>query len=261
MDFIHANGHIIHYRLVDNHNERTFLFINSLGTDFRIWDEIAGALINYGNILLYDKRGHGLSDFLIAKKGLDDYAEDAHALLSGLKIKKCIPIGISIGGMIAQILASSHPEIIEKIILCDTSYKIGNAEMWNDRIAQIRSQGIQVISDGLMKRWFAPSFHSKYPEKVSGYKNMVDRCNPDGYIQACESIRDADTKEAAKSLKMPALCIVGSEDLSTTPDAVSALSKLIPDSKFEIISGSGHIPPGDNPEIFSELIIDFIKQS
>ena len=259
MDFIHVNGHIIHYRHLDNHSDRTFLFLNSLGTDFRIWDEIVNRFADHGNILLYDKRGHGLSEFSIAKTGLDDYAEDAKALLSALKIEKCIPVGISLGGMIAQILAYNHPELTEKIILCDTSYKIGNTEMWNERIEQIRTHGIQVVSDGLMKRWFAPFFHAKYPEKVSGYKNMLDRCNPEGYIQACESIRDANTQELAKSLKMPALCIVGSEDLSTTPDSVRALSQLIPGSKLEIIKGSGHIPSVDNPEIFSNLIIDFIK--
>src|SRR4030095_3905332 len=98
MSFISCNGHVIHYSYINNNSDQTFLFINSLGTDFRIWEEVAVDLSAFGNILLYDKRGHGLSDLAKAKNGLNDYAEDAGSLLENMSIKKCIVIGISVGG-------------------------------------------------------------------------------------------------------------------------------------------------------------------
>ncbi len=258
-DFIECNEHTIHYKFLDNRSGKTFLFINSLGSDFRIWDAVVPTLNDHGNILLYDKRGHGLSDVLAAKNGLEDYASDARQLLKALSIRKCIVVGISVGGMIAQLLANQEPDLVEKAVLCDTAQIIGNQEMWNARIAKIKAEGLGSIAGDLMKRWFSPSFHASYPEKVSGYKNMLERSDLRGYVQTCEAIRDADTSGAAKKMGKPVLCIVGEGDLSTTPAEMKSLSELIPGSKLEIISESGHIPCIDNPVKFASAIIQFIK--
>jgi 3-oxoadipate enol-lactonase len=259
MSFISCNGHVIHYSYINNNSDQTFLFINSLGTDFRIWEEVAVELKVFGNILLYDKRGHGLSDLAKSKNGLNDHAEDALCLLESLSVKNCIVVGISVGGMIAPILAHQAPGHIKKLILCGASNKIGNTATWNERIAQVRSNGMKAITDPLMKRWFSPSFHEKYPERIAGYKNMVERCDVEGYVQACEAIRDEDITGISKGLKIPTLCMVGSEDLSVSPGEVKNLSQLIKDSKFEIINGSHHMACIDNKEIFTKLIVDFIK--
>src|ERR1051326_8116217 len=112
MSFISCNDHVIHYSYRNNNSDQTFLFINSLGTDFRIWDEVANDLSAFGNILLYDKRGHGLSDLAKPKNGLHDYANDVYCLLEKLSIQNCTVVGISVGGMIAPILAHEHPERI-----------------------------------------------------------------------------------------------------------------------------------------------------
>ena len=69
---------------------------------------------------------------------------------------------------------------------------------------------------------------------------MVERCDVEGYVLACEAIRDEDITDISKSLRIPALCIVGSEDQSVSPGDVRDLSQSIKDSKFEIINGSCH---------------------
>ena len=257
MGFISCNGHVIHYSYLNNNSHQTFLFINSLGTDFRIWEEVANDLKPFGNILLYDKRGHGLSDLAKPKNGLEDYADDAYCLLANLSIQNCMVIGISIGGMIAPILAHHYPERIKKLILCGASNKIGTTESWNERINQVGSNGVESITETLMKKWFSPSFTEKYPEKIAGYKNMVDRCDVEGYIHACEAIRDADITDISKSLEIPTLCIAGSEDQSVSPGDVKTLSQTIKDSQFEIINDSCHMTCIDNQEIFTKLIADF----
>src|SRR5450755_4316112 len=180
MNFIKVNNITIHFNFIQHSplgdgDATTFLFINSLGTDFRIWDKVAEVLIQQGNILLFDKRGHGLSDVATGTNGLDDFADDALALLKRLQIDKCIVIGLSVGGMIAQILASMLPQQIEKLILCDTGHKIGNEEIWNTRIQQVKEHGLQAISDGVMQRWFSADFHQTQSVKVAGYKNMLER--------------------------------------------------------------------------------------
>ena len=218
MKFVQVNGICIHYKWIDNKKGKTFLFINSLGTDFRIWDEVVEVLKEHGNILLFDKRGHGLSDFAADTDGLNDFATEVLALIENFPIKKCILIGLSVGGMIAQLIASKKPEIIDKLILCDTRYKIGNAQIWNDRIAVVKEKGLAAIADSVMQRWFSEKFIKEEAVKVSGYKNMLERTLPLGYVKTCEAIRDADLTAIAKQIKIPTLCIVGYEDKSTTPE-------------------------------------------
>lgn len=262
MQFVNINGHTIHYRYIDNSHSSggsTFVFINSLGTDFRIWEDVVEILKGYGNILLFDKRGHGLSDVVEDTNGLDEFANDVIALLKYLSIEKCILVGLSVGGMIAQILASRTPGNIEKLIFCDTGFKIGNEQTWNDRITAVKEDGIASISEGVMQRWFSEKFRSKNEIKVSGYKNMLERMPVLGYIKTCEAIRDADLKEIAQQIKIPSLCVVGSEDKSTQPVEVKELADLIEGSRFEVIEGSGHIPCVDNPQALNKLIIDFIR--
>src|SRR6186713_169018 len=126
MQFLSIDGHTVHYKYIQNVSEndadRTFVFINSLGTDFRIWNDVAEALKIYGNILLFDNRGHGLSDVVEDTNSLDDFADDVIALMDHLSINKVVLIGLSVGGMIAQILASRIPQKIEKLVFCDTMY-------------------------------------------------------------------------------------------------------------------------------------------
>jgi 3-oxoadipate enol-lactonase len=264
MSFIVVNDAVIHYKYMRSSplaaRGRTFLFVNSLGTDFRIWDELVAALKDYGDVLLYDKRGHGLSDIVGYTKGLEDYMEDVVALCKHLSIETFTIIGLSVGGMIAQLLAYHYPEKVDRLILCDTRHKIGNSNIWNDRIAAVKDYGIQSISSGVVQRWFSKFFHEQQPSKVAGYSNMLERTSALGYIKTCEAIRDADLTEIAKSIKTYTLCVVGSEDKSTTPNEVKNLADLIEGSEFVIIKGSGHIPCVDNPEVLSNLIIDFVKQ-
>src|SRR5688572_1449313 len=262
MKFVNIHGHHLHYSFTAGNKatDTTFLFINSLGTDFRIWNEVVESVKEHGNILLFDNRGHGLSDVVEGTKSVNDFADDGEALLQHLAIQKCIPVGLSVGGMVAQVLAVRAPSKFPKLILCDTRHKIGNAQIWNDRIAAVKSNGLASLSEGVMQRWFSQSFHEQQPEKVAGYKNMLERTPASGYIHTCMAIRDGDLTEIAKQIKIPTLCVVGSEDKSTSPEEVKNLSDLIEGSRFEIIDGSGHIPCVDNPAALVRLIVNFVTK-
>lgn len=259
MKFFQHNNSILHYQWINNQKPRTFLFINSLGTDFRIWEGVVEILKQHGNILAFDKRGHGLSDVVEDTNGLDSFTDDAEALLNHLNINQFIPVGLSVGGMIAQLLAKRFPDRIKKLILCDTRHKIGNPQFWNDRIAMVREKGLSSVSDAVMIRWFSENFRTHESAKLSGYRNMLERCPVLGYINTCEAIRDADLTAVASAITIPTLCVVGSEDKSTSPEEVKNLGDLIKGSRFEVIQGSGHIPCVDNPVTLSKLIVDFIE--
>ncbi|MBD0415500.1 3-oxoadipate enol-lactonase [Oryzicola mucosus] len=260
MQFTSIGGVTLHYSFHDAGVGRPLLvFINSLGTDFRIWDAVSLRFAGDYSILLYDKRGHGLSDLGPTPYSIDDHVDDLRGLIDHIGAKDIIVCGLSVGGLIAQKLATRRPQQIKALVLCDTAHKIGSAEMWNGRIAAIESGGMEPLADGILERWFTPAFRETRRDELAGCRNMLIRQSAAGYAATCAGIRDADQTELVKSLDVPTLCVVGDQDGSTPPELVKSMADLIPGARFEIIADAGHIPCIEQPEALVALIGDFLN--
>lgn len=261
MAFMRANGGVVHYSDEGPRADAAIVFVNSLGTDFRIWDEIAMPLAQGARVIRYDKRGHGLSELPAASASMADYATDLSALLDRLQVRTATIVGLSIGGMIAQELYRLRPDLVSSLILCDTGHRIGGEEYWIARISAIEAGGLESIADGVMQRWFSKNYHEKYPEALAGWRAMLTRTPLPGYLSACGALRTADLTQGAKAIRAPTLCVVGDEDGSTPPALVRELASLIPGAKFEIIAGAGHIPCVEQPDILRGLIEAHLKRA
>lgn len=259
MQFARINDVNIHYQIIGGPADKPVLvFANSLGTDFRIWRDVIVRLAGDFAIVLYDKRGHGLSDLGQMPYAIEDHATDLAGLLDFLSVKSAIICGLSVGGLVAQSLYQRRPDLVRALILCDTAHKIGTAESWNARIAQVEAEGIESIVDAVMERWFTPAF--RRPENVAfaGYCNMLTRQPAAGYAATCAALRDADLTEAAARIAVPTICVVGDQDGSTPPELVLSTAKLIPNARYEVIKDAGHIPCVEQPEALTEVIRAFI---
>lgn len=103
MQFIDIGGVTLHYQLIGGPADKpAIVFVNSLGTDFRIWRDVIVRLAGDFPIVTYDKRGHGLSDVGAAPYAMEDHVGDLEALLDHLNVKSAIICGLSVGGLIAQ---------------------------------------------------------------------------------------------------------------------------------------------------------------
>ena len=147
MKFLKANGLVIHYLDQGRRDGPPIVFINSLGTDFRIWTEVAGILAPNFRIVTYDKRGHGLSESGPDKNDMADYARDLMGLLDQVGVGRATIVGLSIGGVIAQEFYRHHPDRVAALVLCDTAAKIGTDEVWDQRIAQVERGGVESIAE------------------------------------------------------------------------------------------------------------------
>jgi 3-oxoadipate enol-lactonase len=259
MKFARINGATLHYRHQPLAGRQTIVFVNSLGTDLRIWNEIERLLAGDYGFVLYDKRGHGLSELGDAPHRIETHATDLASLLEHLGVKSVVISGLSIGGVIAQCLYGTRPDLIEGLILCDTAAKIGTEEMWNGRIEATLSKGIASFADTVMEKWFTPDFHKDRAEELAGYRTMLVRQSSAGYAAACAAIRDADYRKGTTSINVPALCVVGDQDGSTPPELVEAFARSIPGARFEVIAGAGHIPSVEQPKKLASLIRSFLE--
>jgi 3-oxoadipate enol-lactonase len=260
MQFLLSDRRAIHYRAIGLGDAKpVIVFINSLGTDFRIWDAVMDIMGDHYAYVLHDKRGHGLSDTGDTPYSIEDHVEDIAALLHHLAIKHAIVWGLSVGGLIAQGLYARRPDLVCALILSNTAHKIGTAQMWNDRIDKIERDGIAPLVDGVMERWFTPAFRTLDNATYLGARTMLARQDALGYASTCAAIRDADFTELARNIAVPTLCISGDGDGSTPPELVGELAALIPRSRIAVINDCGHVPCLEQPAHYAAAADAFLK--
>ena len=261
MKIAKINNTHIHYSDSGPQNGPVIVFSNSLGSDYRIWDRLAAYLEKKYRVIRYDKRGHGLSDVSDIPCSIKLLADDLAALLDYLKIEKSIICGISVGGMIAQQLAVSNPDLVQGLVLCNTSPKIGTEESWQDRINTIETDGITAMADAIVDRWFSAKFRAEKKAEVQGWKNMLTRTTKEGYLATCEAIRAANLTGSSEKINVPVLCIAGSEDLATPVKDVQDMAMMINDATFKRIDDAAHLPPIEKPELLAFHINEFTKEN
>ena len=259
MKFAAVNGITIHYDYLNAGVRKPLIvFSNSLATDFRIWQDCVDDLSADYSILCYDKRGHGLSGMGATPHAIDDHVNDLVALMDHLGLSSAVVVGLSVGGLIAQGLYHSRPDLVKALVLCDTAAKIGNADMWNDRLQMARDGGMDALVDANMQRLFSPAFHRDRPSDLDGFIAMFTRTPVAGYVATGIAIRDADFRDQASNISVPTTCLVGDQDGSTPPDLVRATAEMIPGAKFEIVKDAGHIPCAEQPAAVIKIIRDMM---
>lgn len=248
----------LNYRIEGPDDGLPVVFVNSLGTDYRLWDQLLPLLPEGLRFVRYDKRGHGLSECPSPPYSMGTLVTDLERLLDHLVVRDAVIVGCSIGGLIAQGLAVKRLDQVRAMVLSNTGAKIGTQQMWADRIAAIEKGGIEVLADVVMERWFSKEFCAT--AELKAWRNMLVRTPAAGYIGCSHAIAGTDFYTTTASLTLPTLAIAGSEDGSTPPDLVRETGALVKGSKFALIRGAGHLPMVEKPERFAEVLTAFLKE-
>ncbi|MGH6946173.1 MAG: 3-oxoadipate enol-lactonase [Kiloniellales bacterium] len=260
MNAIERDGVAIRYQIEGQSGGPALVFSNSLGTDVQVWDAILPAFAGRFRLLRYDKRGHGLSDAPPAPYAIYDHVADLAAVADAAGIKRAIVVGLSVGGLIAQGLAQRRPDLVGALVLCDTGHKIGTADMWNGRIETIRMSGIATLAEPILERWFSADFRKNRKGELAVWRNLLIRTPVEGYLGTAAAIRDADMTEAARAIRVPTLCIGGSQDGATPPALMREMTALIPGARLELIEGAGHLPCIESPDAVVAEMTGFFKE-
>ncbi len=251
-----TQGHgTLHLQIDGPDHGPTVVFANSLGTDLRLWDKVLPLLPPGLRTVRYDKRGHGLSSYG-GGATITDHADDAIAVIEHVG-GPVVFVGLSIGGLIAQCVASRRPDLVRALVLSNTAAKLGTADGWQTRINAVIDGGLASIADAVMDRWFAPAFRAT-PE-LALWRAMLTRTPARGYTAACAALAGADQTEATRALRLPTLVIAGSEDGASPTAIVKATADLIPGAIFHEIPGAGHLPCVETPAAWAALVTPFLK--
>ena len=253
--FLDLPGMTAHVREDGTEDGAPVVFVNSLGSDLRIWDDVVSDLARDYRCLRYNKRSHKLSED-VEPYNLKTQTDDLLAVLDACAAEQATLVGISVGGLIAMSAALARPEGVRALVLCDTAARIGSVDGWNERVRWVEAEGLAAAAPLIVERWFAPDFGARRPADLRGYTTMLARTSQQGYVGTCGLLRESDLRARIGSITCPTLVVTGAHDLATPPDVGEALAHAIQGARFAQIEGAGHLPCVESPEALSRLARD-----
>ena len=231
---------------------------NSLGTDHTLWNSQVAAFTRHFRVIRYDTRGHGKSDAPAGDYSIDRLGIDVVSLLDGLNIERAHVCGISIGGMTALWLGVNAADRVDRLVLANTCARIGSVPLWNERIAEAKTKGLDALAESAMGRWFTPAFRAANPAVVTRLQNMVRHTPVAGYAGCGAALRDADLRSAAPRVLAPTLVITGQHDTGTPPSEGVWLSQNIPGATLVELD-SAHISNIERAPEFTNAVFQFLR--
>jgi 3-oxoadipate enol-lactonase len=227
-----------------------------------MWEPQVAALAARYRVLRYDTRGHGETDAPKGAYSLDLLAEDAKVLLSALGIERTHFIGLSMGGMIGQLLALKHPEMLRSLILCDTSSRVPPEArpMWDDRFRIAESQGMEPHVEPTLGRWFTSPFLKEHPDAVDRVRTMIRGTKPHGYIGCGHAIKALDLTDQLQRISVPTLVIVGEDDPGTPVAAARTIHERVKGSELVILKSASHLSNIEQEDAFNAAVTAFLAK-
>ena len=255
---IKANGINIHYELAGPASAPVVTLSHSLAEDLSMWDPQMKALTEKYRVLRYDMRGHGGTDVSEGPYSLDGLTADVHELLVALGIKQTHLIGLSIGGMIAQLFAVQHPGMIRSLILCDTSSELPREAkvLFEERIRTAKTRGMEAHVEPTLERWFTKAFRSS-PE-ADRVRTLIRKTDPRGYAGCSYAILGLNLTGRLSSIRLPTLIIVGEDDPGTPVAAARTIHERIKGSELVILKSASHLSNIEQAEAFNKAVTSFL---
>lgn len=256
-DFLH-DGVRIAYALEGPAGAPTLVLSNSLGTTMDMWAPQLPVLTQSFRVLRYDMRGHGRSDVPPGPYTVATLGRDVVALLRHVECARAHFCGLSMSGLVGLWLALHEPAFLDHLVLANTAARIGPAKIWDDRIARIEAEGMPVVADAVVQRWFMPAFIAAESPAFLAARQMLRDSPPAGYMAACAAVRDADFRDELGRIATPTLVISGTHDPAATPADGRYMAERIPDARYVELDSS-HLSNLERPAQFTQALVDFLS--
>jgi 3-oxoadipate enol-lactonase len=244
------------------------VLLHGLACGQRMWFHQILALRNRFRVVVYDQRGHGLTD---APAVPTDYsaahlARDLAGVLDVLKIERAAVVGFSLGGGPALALAASRPERVSRLVLADVGVGADDPV----KIETLARQWVALIGRGKidelvceMLRSELLKFYGRRSARCRDHMAALIRATPVDGLRFTLSEVLAKRKSLfqltglLKSVRAPTLVLVGQQDYVCSK-AAKLMAQTIPDASLKIIDNSGHMTPLEQPTAFSAALTEFL---
>ena len=274
-------------------NATPILLVTGLGAQLTLWPEFLIQDLQDNNFrpIVFDNRDVGLSTrfssqpsqtlnyikyFLFipinSEYSIEDMASDGIAVLDHLDINSAHILGMSMGGMISQVLVAQHPQRTKSFTMISSTASTPNPfngpkfkvtqQLLKRSAAKNDIEGRIDQSIKLFELIGTPGKSYDTPQFRNNMRAYIERGGDDGGFlrQMAAIIGSQNRKELLKSINTPTLIIHGDIDpLIKVKNAYSA-KKLIQSSELEIVEGMGHMLDEESYEKFKFRFIDFLNK-
>lgn len=253
----------LHHTFEGNDAGARVLLLHPVGLDLTFLAPLAALLSAHCRVMCMDLRGHGQSPRLDtdgkSAESLTDFAADVHDTLMSTGFAPCVVVGFSFGGMVAQALALQYPYDVSALVPCACPCTLTQERRIVSlaRGTDAMRDGMDVVIDATMERWFTPNFRQSGGGDAA-YAHLMAK-DPHGWAHGWHAISQIDTLPFLPSLHLPALCIAGELDLSSTPADVKRIANAIPGAHYQVITGAPHMLFIEQPQAVADLLLPFVQ--
>ncbi len=262
-----SNDVELSYRVIGRGDE-TVLMIMGLGGRAADWGvPFPAHLAERFRVVLFDNRGTGASSKPRSEWSLEDMAKDALCVLDAVGVERAHIVGISMGGMISQLVAIDHAERVERLVLMSTSF--GGPEVVPPTLDVgaifVPAPGTPVdqVVRTSMSAIAAPGFAQAHPEAIEALVQIaVASPTPRrAFLAQLQAILSNDRSRRLAGIRAPTLVVHGDLDpLVPYPNGV-ALAERIPGARLVTLHGCGHLPMWEATDALSRVVFDFLANA
>lgn len=239
------------------------LVISGTGGDLRRSPSVFEMPIaQHFEILAYDQRGLGQTSKPDILYTMVDYADDGNALVEAVGWVRCLVMGISFGGMVAQEFALRYPDRVQRLVLaCTSSGGAGGTsyplhELSHLTVAEYARRILYLSDtrrDATWQATHAVQFQLLLDQTLVGLQvGADDPGRQTGIRRQLEARKLHDTYQRLPGLKMPVYICGGRYDGIAAPANLEAMHKQIPGSRLELFDG-GHLFLIQDPRAFDRI--------
>lgn len=243
MPFVESDGIQVFWREVGK--GPPVLLIMGLETDHRGWARVIPFIKVGFRCISFDNRDVGRSGLASAPYAVSDMARDAVRLLDELGLASVSIIGQSLGGAIAQQIAASRPERVEKLILVSSFAYLPE----RSRAALRAWKKLRRLLS--LREYYEAIFPWMYSESELGNLEFMNRVldsaagndlrqSYEGFCRQVEAAINFDSRSWLKKIRVPTLIFCGTEDLITPPAAANELATGIERAELKLFENAGH---------------------
>lgn len=226
------------------------------------WDEPSFArwlrrLGSFSRVIMFDKRGTGLSDQVNELPGMDQRMDDVRAVMDVVGIERAVIFGISEGGSLATLFAASHPEQSQSLIIYGGFAQFSSWFPTQEALESLFQYIDKNWGSGESLPMFAPTKDGDLAFQQWWGKFERLGANPAAAITLMRMNSQIDITEILPSVNVPTLVIHRKDDVTVNVEGGRLLAERIPDVKYMELSGTDHLPwVGEN----SDQILDEMEQ-
>jgi pimeloyl-ACP methyl ester carboxylesterase len=210
------------------------------------------------DVIAPDLPGYAGSAALPPPERIAAFAAAVVALLDELGIGRFTLMGHSMGGMIVQELAATHPDRVARLILYGTG-PLGampnRFEPLETSRARLRSDGVAQTIRRIGATWFRQGAAAEGFEIVAALGAQATEA---AALAGLDAMSHWDGRGALGRLTMPTLVLWGDGDRSYRWPQVETLWQGLPDAALAVVPGTAHAVHLEKPALFHALVADFV---